>query len=99
VHRLTLHRDMQPRTPPLLTRHIHSRAGLEKASHHRLADVRWWDARPLQRFANHEGAEIHGGDVFQRAAEGADRRAARAEDHHLEVLIHPEIIVLRSWSR
>ena len=96
VDRLARNLDRKPRFQSRLSGDVHSRARLQHAAHHGVPDVRWWDAGARDRFTNDDRAEIHRAYVLQRAAECADWRPARGEDHDLEVFVHPGIIVLRS---
>src|SRR2546427_1033619 len=55
--------------------------GLERVAEHRVADLTRGDARALERGAGRDGAELGGGKVLQRAAEGAESRPhPRQED-------------------
>jgi hypothetical protein len=96
VHGFAWHLDRKSRPQPGLPGDVHAVAGLEHAAHDRVPDVRRWDAGAGDRFSNHDRAEVDGGQLLQRAAKRADRRPAGAEDHDLEVFVHPGIIVLRS---
>ena len=98
VDRLAGHLDRQPGFQARLPRDVHAVARLQHAAHDRVPDVRRWDAGSADRLANDECSQIYRADVFKSAAERADRCSARAENDNLELLIHPEIIVLRSCS-
>ena len=63
-----------------LTRNVHSRTGLQDAAHDDVAEIGRLDVGASNRFADNDGAEIDCGQIFESAAKGTDRRAARTEN-------------------
>jgi len=61
-----------------------------------ITDVGRLNVGPRDCFANDNGGQIDRRHVFEHTAEGSNRRAARAEDHRLELVVHAVIIVVRS---
>src|SRR4029078_8066610 len=90
------HLDRNARLQPRLSRDVHAGTRLEDATHHDVAPIGRLYSRARDRLANHDRTKIDGAEVFECAAECADRRTARAENYCLEVFVHVEIIVLRS---
>ena len=92
VHCFARNVDGQPGLERRLSSHVHPSSCLKDTSHDYVADIRRLHSGTHDRFANDHGREIGSGNARQRAAEGSNRRAARAEDDCVELLVHLKII-------
>src|SRR5581483_2238508 len=96
IHRLAWHLDRHARAQTGLPRDVHARSSLKDAPHHDVTDIRRLHVRARDRFTNHDRPKIDRTQIFERAAERANRRSARAENDNFEILVHGSIIGVRS---